>query len=516
MNILLQPSHQNGDIQKQLNQTNQKLISVDTFNGVSKIEWDPDAEVTPNGQMVFFIEFLKISGIYEEWLSSCPLEYKSNNASSIKDILGTTMISVLSGHKRYSHISTIRNDGVNPQKLGMSKVVSEDAVRRAMSHIDQQLGSTWLFQNLFHSYKNLLKIGWILDIDSTVKTLYGHQEGAEVGYNPRKPGKASHSYHAYYIGTIRIILDVDVASGTSSSGCHSAPNLWKILDHIPQDNIPSLIRGDCSYSSESIISELESRGLKYLFKLKQTSNVKKKIVSLSKTKNWQNAGYEFEAIDTQIKLSGWSKSRKIIILRKKISKQKSAKKSKSKKNSQLEFKSEELLATMIEYDYQVLVTNTEHEFRSIVRFYRDRGDSENNFDELKNQWGWCGYTTKDMKRNSFMARIIALIYNWWTIFTRLANPDYHYEAITSRPLLLSAIAKQTTHAGQSKITVTSTHSKSSMIIATLSNVSVCLQSLISNAEPLNTEQIFNKILMIAFRKFTPQNFLKHVLTPLAP
>ena len=53
MNILLQPSHQNGDIQKQLNQTNQKLISVDTFNGVSKIEWDPDAEVTPNGQMVF-------------------------------------------------------------------------------------------------------------------------------------------------------------------------------------------------------------------------------------------------------------------------------------------------------------------------------------------------------------------------------------------------------------------------------------------------------------------------------
>ena len=53
----------NGDIQKQLNQTNQKLISVDTFNGVSKIEWDPDAEVTPNGQMVFFIE----SPIFDIW-----------------------------------------------------------------------------------------------------------------------------------------------------------------------------------------------------------------------------------------------------------------------------------------------------------------------------------------------------------------------------------------------------------------------------------------------------------------
>jgi hypothetical protein len=31
----------------------------------------------------------------------------------------------------------------------------------------------------------------VLDMDSTVKTLYGHQEGAEIGYNPAKPGRPS-------------------------------------------------------------------------------------------------------------------------------------------------------------------------------------------------------------------------------------------------------------------------------------------------------------------------------------
>ena len=38
-----------------------------------------------------------------------------------------------------------------------------------------------------------------------------------------------------------------------------------------------------------------------------------------------------------------------------------------------------------------------------------------------------------------MARIVALIYNWWSLYVRLIKPDSHLEAITSRPLLLSSI-----------------------------------------------------------------------------
>jgi hypothetical protein len=37
----------------------------------------------------------------------------------------------------------------------------------------------------------------VLDIDSTIKPLYGQQEGAVVGYNPHKPGRPSHCYHTY-------------------------------------------------------------------------------------------------------------------------------------------------------------------------------------------------------------------------------------------------------------------------------------------------------------------------------
>jgi len=64
---------------------------------------------------------------------------------------------------------------------------------------------------------------------------------------------------------------------------------------------------------------------------------------------------------------------------------------------------------------------------------------ENSFDELKNQWGWGGFTTRDLKRCRLMAGAVALVFNWWNLFVRLADPDRHREAITSRPLLLQAV-----------------------------------------------------------------------------
>ncbi|MCN4144153.1 MAG: hypothetical protein LC437_03480 [Thiohalomonas sp.] len=44
------------------------------------------------------------------------------------------------------------------------------------------------------------------------------------------------------------------------------------------------------------------------------------------------------------------------------------------------------------YEYSVLVTDLEDDIVTIFQHYRDRADCENNFDELKNQWGWGGYT----------------------------------------------------------------------------------------------------------------------------
>jgi hypothetical protein len=77
----------------------------------------------------------------------------------------------------------------------------------------------------------------------------------------------------------------------------------------------------------------------------------------------------------------------------------------------------------VRYEYAVLVTSMQYEVRTVAQLYRDRGDSENNFDELKNQWAWSGFTTQDRNRCQVMARLTALSYNWWTVFMRLGIPE---------------------------------------------------------------------------------------------
>ena len=504
--MILRPAtsiHPKGETDLETQQTNSSLIPIDTFSGRVHVEWDPQAAVTPIGQMPFFTEFLKTAGLFDSWVEDCPLHYLSNNASKKRDVLGTLLLAVLSGHTRYAHITALRSDVVNSSMLGMTKVVSEDAARRAMKKIEEKDEKPWVSSHLYKSYSPLLSIPWIMDIDTTIKTLYGKQEGAEIGYNPKKPGRPSHTYHTYHIANIRMILDVEVEDGKSGAGCYSAPRLWTLLEQIPKNNWPSFIRGDSSYGSNAIMEKCEEQDVFYLFKLKATTNVKRQIAKLMKNTSWLPVGQGWEGVNSDIQLTGWLKSRRIVILRRKLPEERLAVTKKSKQSQQLEFFFADVEMDVTAYEYQILVTNMRDHVTTIAQHYRDRADCENNFDELKNQWGWCGYTTQDLHRCKLMAKITALIYNWWTIFTRLANPDAHLEAVTSRPLLLHAVAKQTSHAGQKKVTITSTHSKASKVSHILTAISTFFRKLRDAAEQLTTEGIFLQILVTAFRKFLP-------------
>ena len=62
------------------------------------MECDPQATVTPLGQLPFFIEFLKTSELLSPWVRACPLTYHSPNAPQKIDILGTVGAPPFSPH----------------------------------------------------------------------------------------------------------------------------------------------------------------------------------------------------------------------------------------------------------------------------------------------------------------------------------------------------------------------------------------------------------------------------------
>jgi hypothetical protein len=100
------------------------------------------------------------------------------------EILGTILCGVLSGHRRYAHISGMRGDPVLPKLLGIGKLRSEDSIRRAFAHQDEEALTLWMDQQTDKTFAALLELEWVLDLDATVKTLYGRQEEAPVA--PKK------------------------------------------------------------------------------------------------------------------------------------------------------------------------------------------------------------------------------------------------------------------------------------------------------------------------------------------
>jgi len=465
-------------------------IPVETYGGRIHVEWDPHAAVTPLGQLPFFIEFLKTADLFAPWVQDCPLQYQSPNAPRTVDLLGTLLLSILSGHHRYAHITTIRNDGVNPALLGMSKVCSEDSVRRALGTLEEGASTAWLQRHLLRCDEPLLREPWILDVDVTVKPLYGHQEGAEVGYNPHKPGRPSHTYHTYFIGNLRLALDVEVR-----------PGLWRFLKRLPGGARPAFLRGDCAFGTDQLMREAEAVGLPYLFKLKQSARVKGLIEKLFAEPSWERAGQGWEGVDTTLQLQGWAQARRVVVLRRRVKDASLLLNETHPVTGQQVCDYVEALAPRRVYEYVVLVTTLSDELYTLAQHYRDRADSENIFDELKNQWGWGGYTTKDLTRCQLMARQIALIYNWWSLFVRLAIPRRHAEAITSRPLLLTAVGNQTQHQGQRKLTLTSSHAKTSQVQRALRGLRRFFDECRTTAEQLGWGALWRKILSRIFVVF---------------
>jgi len=409
------------------------------------------------------------------------------------------MLSMLAGHKRYSHIAALRGDGVLPELLDMRKIVSEDAVRRAFAAIEEEAGAAWMRRHLDYCLEPLLSEPWILDIDTTVKPLYGHQEGAVVGYNPKKPGRPSHCYHTYSMAGTRLVFDVDVCAGDEHASNHAAPALWALLARTPHDCWPTLLRGDKGFGNEKIMREAELRALAYLFKLRLTADVRRAIERLSRQGEWVDSGQGWQAKETNVRLKGWSRQRRIIVLRRRV---KGALATPSAdEQGQLRLTFQDIDPGEDIWEYQVLVTSLVEELGSFGQLYRDRADGENIFDELKNQWGWGGFVTQDLARCRLAARMVALFYDWWNIFVRLAEPDWHREAITSRPLLLHAIAERVRHARQTTIRIASTHARSVPAAEALRAVAQFLRGLVKNAEQLTVLHRWREILSRAFQAF---------------
>ena len=484
-------------------------MDIPAFGGPMGIRWDEGARVTPWGGFAYFATFLRTSGLFDRLVADAPFEYASPNAPAVRDVVGTAVLAILAGFTRYCHVERLRNDAACAALLGLTKVVSDESLRRGLKRCEEARLDAWLSRHERESYEPLLQYDYVMDLDNTVKCIFGHQEGAEVGYNPQKPGRPSHNYHTAFIGMLRIVVTVDVQPGRMHSGKVGAKGVFAMLDTLPRELWPRFMRGDVGYGSEEIMLDAEARTQLYLFKVRRSRNVCALFKRMEMSPDWKDCGCGWEAIDTFIRLDGWTKSRRCILVRRPAEVKPGARPAKRrrgrpKKNAlvpvQQEFEFVEC-AKGRTWDCHALVTNdTSLDPVALTQLYRDRGDCENNFDEYKNQWGWCGFVTQKLKPTRAMARLIAIVANWWNVFCRLADPTAHREATTSRPAYMSIMGRIVESGRRRTIHLTSTHADSTLIQRALDTVAAFFRWLGSTAGQLDEKTRWAIVVRCAFRR----------------
>jgi hypothetical protein len=100
-----------------------------------------------------------------------------------------------------------------------------------------------------------------VDIDSTVITRYGNQDGVEVGYNPRKPGRGSHHPLIAFAAEAKMVIQSWMRKGNSVSSTDIDDFITVLLKTLDKSNI-GLVRADSGFFSETTLDTFEDNQLK--------------------------------------------------------------------------------------------------------------------------------------------------------------------------------------------------------------------------------------------------------------
>lgn len=477
---------------------------IDALGGAFDCRWDDTTTLSTNAHNALVSAFLKAGGAFDRLVETCPLRLASPNAPSARDVLGTAIVGMLGGASRYRHFDAIGGDAVAAEMFGLKRMMSCDSVRRNLGAIPEKEGLEWIWDANLGLLAPLLEQDYVLDLDPTVKPLYGRQEGAEIGYSPSKPGRPSHCYHTLCIARLRLVLGVVIHAGDETSGVHSCGMLDAFLKWLPGRARPGLVRGDVGFGNETVIACCESNGVPYLFKLKRTRLVKDLFqLSLGDASAWRDAGEGWQCADTRLQLGGWGRQRRVLLMRRPVELKPRRRKEPPHRKFEPVLPGLELVTCDDErysdgYEWYALVTDLGLDPRAVSKLYRERGDCENVFDEMKNQWGWGGFVTRDMKRTALAAGLSAFVANCWNIFCRLGGDGSHQEATTTRRRLQDCVARIARHGRRRTVTLFT--AGKSVARRVFGEISAVLEK-VSSASQLTPEMRWLLIIYYAFRKY---------------
>jgi hypothetical protein len=331
---------------------------------------------------------------------------RHNQDYSVSQMLLALVYPIVLGLDRIETASLLRSDGTFQYLTGLPSFPDPQTLRRfllnAPAHLREQLhrANDRLLQRFIHLPEHRSRL--IFDLDSTVVTSFGHQEGAEVGYNPRYRGKRSYDPLLCLEANSSFLWDVELRRGDAGTWAGSEELLACCFLSSPSDIREFRARADAGFGYGPVLDILEARSAQYAVVARMIPSLKRALRGL----RYEPMNPRWEITEFEHHPHGWPHGRRCIVARKRIE----------------ETDPEPTLFTLERYAYRAWHTNLSMTPAGVWHFYDGRAGMERRIREIREDYALPKIPTQAFAANALYLEVIRLAHNLVTAFQRTCLP----------------------------------------------------------------------------------------------
>ena len=359
------------------------------------------AGLTHYGGILFFNQFVRMLQL-RRFLTRHLRYPRRNHDYKLSQMILSLVYPIILGLDRLETVSLLRSNGTFQYLTGLPSYPSPQTLRRfllqAAPDFREQLHrvNDYLLQHFIHRPDHRSRL--ILDLDSTVVTVFGHQEGAAVGYNPRYRGKRSYDPLLCLEANSSFLWDVELRHGDAGTWAGSEHLLACCFHSTPSDIREVRVRADAGFGYGPVLEMLEARPAQYAVVARMIPSLKRVLKGLryeAMNPHWEIAEFEHHPHD-------WSQARRCIVARRRIE----------------ENDPQPTLFTLERYAYRAWHTNLPLTPAGVWHFYDGRAGMEPRIRELREDFALRKIPTRAFAANALFLELVRLAYNLVTAFQR--------------------------------------------------------------------------------------------------
>lgn len=353
-----------------------------------------EKNLTGNAGLVHLGQFAQKLGLHKLLEQNISIVRGQNAKLSVADGILILAIGVLAGAKHMSHLAILRADAVICALFKWDNFPDDTTFGRLFKlfrpkHCQELSEVETIARNKVWSRKWFGRV--TLELDSSVKGVFGSQQGAEKGFNPKKKGQKSYHPLFCFIAETRECLHNWFRTGSAYTGNGAVDFMKECFCKLPKRVWKVFVRADSGFFNGDLLDFLEKKASQYLIKVKM-----KNLTDLLMQQTWRKAKNRpgIETTEFTHQCHGWKKPRKFVAVRRLI-----------------DPGTKGTLFPIPQYEFFCYVTNLCLTPWEIHKCYAKRSTSENWIEWCKHQMASGSILTQQFWANSAIFQTCILAYN---------------------------------------------------------------------------------------------------------